>query len=95
MITTKQRATLRGHANKLEVILHIGKSGVTPTVIVQAKDALVAREMIKGKVQDNAMLSAQEVANELAESTGAEIVQVIGSKFVLYKKNPKNPVYEI
>lgn len=95
MITTKQRATLRGHANKLEPILHIGKGGVTPTVIVQAKDALAAREMFKGKVQDNAMLSAYEVANEIAEAVEADIVQVIGSKFVLYKKNRKNPIYEI
>jgi RNA-binding protein len=95
MITTKQRATLRGYANKLDVILHIGKSGVTEAVIAQAKDALVAREMIKGKVQDNALLTAREVAAEIAEATGADIVQVIGSKFVLYKQNPKNPIYEI
>lgn len=95
MITTKQRATLRGHANKLEVVLYIGKSGVTSTVLKQANDALLAREMIKCKVQDNAMLTARDVAVNLAEAAEAEIVQVIGSKFVLYKKHPKQPIYEI
>ncbi len=95
MITTKQRATLRGHANKLEVVLQIGKSGVTSTILKQANDALLARELIKCKVQDNAMLTARDVATELAEAAEAEIVQVIGSKFVLYKKHPKQPIYEL
>lgn len=95
MITTKQRATLRGYANKLEVVLYIGKSGVTSTILKQANDALLAREMIKCKVQDNAMLTAREVAVNLAEAAEAEIVQVIGSRFVLYKKHPKQPIYEI
>lgn len=95
MITTKQRATLRGYANKLEVVLYIGKSGVTSTVLKQANDALLAREMIKCKVQDNAMLTAREVANELAEAAEAEIVQVIGSRFVLYKKHPKEAIYDL
>lgn len=95
MITTKQRATLRGYANKLEVVLYIGKSGVTSTVLKQANDALLAREMIKCKVQDNAMLTAREVATQLAEAADAEIVQVIGSRFVLYKKHPKEPIYDL
>ena len=93
MITTKQRATLRGHANKLEVVLQIGKSGVTSTILKQANDALLARELIKCKVQDNSMLTAKDVAANLAEASESEIVQVIGSKFVLYKKHPKQPIY--
>lgn len=95
MITSKQRATLRGFANKLEVVVHIGKSGVTPTVVKQVVDALDAREMIKCKVQDNAMLTAKTVATELAEAVNADIVQVIGSKLVLYKRLPKEQIYEI
>lgn len=95
MITSKQRATLRSSANKLEVVVHIGKSGVTPTVLKQVNDALAAREMIKCKVQDNAMLTAKTVATDLAEASEAEIVQVIGSKFVLYKKLPKDQIYKL
>ncbi|MFZ2537822.1 MAG: YhbY family RNA-binding protein [Oscillospiraceae bacterium] len=95
MITTKQRATLRGHANKLEAILQIGKQGVTPTVLKQLNDALTARELVKCKVLDNSMLDARGVAQELADAAECDIVQVIGAKFVLYKQNKKNPVYEI
>lgn len=95
MITTKQRALLRSHANKLEVILQIGKGGVTSTILKQANDAMQAREMIKCKVLDNSMLTAKEVAQNLAEGAEAEIIQVIGSKFVLYKQNKKEPIYDI
>lgn len=95
MITSKQRAILRGHANKLEVVVHIGKSGVTSTVLKQVNDALVAREMIKCKVQDNALLSAKSVAVELAEAAEAEIIQTIGSKIVLYKRLEKEQIYSI
>ncbi|MEG1027732.1 MAG: YhbY family RNA-binding protein, partial [Oscillospiraceae bacterium] len=93
--TTKQRAKLRGYANSLEVILQIGKSGVTSTVLKQVNDALAARELVKGKVLDNSLLSAREVAVKLAEDADAEIVQVIGSKFVLYKQKKKDAIYEI
>lgn len=95
MITSKQRAKLRGYANKLEVVLQIGKQGITHTIVKQANDALIARELIKCKVQDNAMTDTREVATKLAEETQAEAVQVIGSKFVLYKKKDKEPIYEI
>lgn len=95
MITTKQRAQLRAFANKLEVILQIGKGGVTSTVLKQVNDALLAREMLKGKVLENSMLTAREVAQQLAEEAECEIVQVIGSKFVLYKENKKDPIYKI
>ncbi|MEG2428865.1 MAG: YhbY family RNA-binding protein [Oscillospiraceae bacterium] len=95
MITTKQRATLRGFANKLEVILQIGKGGITSTVLKQANDALVAREMIKCKVLDNSGIDVREAAQKLAEAAQADIVQTIGSRFVIYKKNEKTPIYEI
>lgn len=94
-ITSKQRAFLRSQANKLEVVVHVGKSGVTSTVLKQVNDALAAREMIKCKVQDNAMLTAKTVAAELSEGAEAEIIQVIGSKFVLYKRLPKDNIYTL
>ncbi len=91
MLTSKQRAQLRALANSEETIVHIGKSGVTENVVKQAADALKARELIKCKVQENSMLTAREACDELAEKTGAEVVQVIGSRFVIYTRNDKEP----
>ena len=62
---------------------------------MQVSDAFKARELIKMKVQDNAMVSAAEAAHELAEKTSSEVVQVIGNKFVLYKRNNKEPKIEL
>lgn len=95
MITTKQRAALRKYANGIEVILIIGKSGVTPTVLKQLNDAFPSRELVKGKVLENSLYTAKDAAQELAEAAECDIVQVIGSKFVLYKRNQKEPIYEI
>ena len=91
MITSKQRAFLRSMANTMETILIVGKGGITAEVVKQADDALTAREIFKGKVLETAEDNAREVAVKLAEQTQAEIVQVIGTKFVLYRKNNKNP----
>ena len=90
MLTTKQRAQLRGLANKEDTIVHIGKSGVTENVISQARDALKARELIKCRVLENSLLTAREACDELAALTGAEPVQTIGTRFVLYRENPQN-----
>lgn len=86
-LTSKQRAQLRGLANGIDTIIHIGKDGVGENLIVQANDALEARELIKGKVLENSMLSTREGAEELAKATRAEVVQVIGTKFVLYRQS--------
>ena len=91
MLTSKDRAALRKIANSLETILQVGKGGIGEQVIKQANDALEAREIIKGKVLENAPAFAREVAKELAAATNSEVVQVIGTKFVLYRKNKKNP----
>lgn len=91
MLTSKDRAALRKIANSLETILQVGKGGIGEQLIKQANDALTAREIIKGKVLENAPAFAREVADELAAATNSEVVQVIGTKFVLYRKNPKNP----
>lgn len=92
MITSKQRAYLRGLANPIETILMVGKGEITDNIITQAADALKARELIKGKVLENSAYSSREAADIIAENCKAEVVQVIGSKFVLYKKNEDKPV---
>jgi RNA-binding protein len=91
MITTKQRAYLRGLANSIDTILQIGKGGISDTLLKQVDDALFARELVKMRVLENAPIFAREAAVELAEKMNADVVQVIGTKFVLYRKNPKNP----
>lgn len=85
-LTSKQRAQLRGLANGMDTILHIGKDGVGPNLVKQADDALEARELIKGRVLENAMLTPREGAEELARATRSEVVQVIGTRFVLYRE---------
>lgn len=92
MLTSKQRTTLRGIASTYETIFQIGKGGISETLIQQVKDALRKRELIKLHVLDNCPMDAREAAAELAEATGAEVVQVIGSRFVLFLRNPKEPV---
>ena len=91
MITSKQRAQLRGMAAALNTELQIGKSGITENVVRQAEEALAARELIKGRVLDNSLLSAREACDALCEACGADGVQDIGSKFVLFKQNEKDP----
>ena len=84
-LTSKQRAQLRGMASALDTILHVGKDGIGDNLVRQANDALEARELIKGRVLENSMYTAREAAEELAVATRSEVVQVIGSKFVLYR----------
>ena len=86
MLKGKQRAYLRSLAQKEEVILHIGKAGVTEPVIAQAKEALAKRELIKGRVLENSLLTAAEAQAALCEACEADGVQVIGNVFVLYKR---------
>lgn len=90
-LTSKQRAQLRGLANDIDTIVHIGKDGVGDNLIKQADDALEARELIKGRVLENSPLSPREGAEELARAVRAEVVQVIGSKFVLYRETHSRP----
>ncbi len=91
MLTSKQRAYLRSLANPLDTILMVGKSGLSPELVKQADDALTARELIKGRALETAPLSPRDAAEELARETGAEVVQVIGTRFVLYRRHPKEP----
>lgn len=95
MLNSKQRALLRGIAINYETIFQIGKGGISETLISQVDDALRKRELIKLRVLDNSMYTAREAAEEIASKTGADVVQVIGSRFVIFKRNPKEPVIEI
>ena len=88
-LTSKQRAQLRGLANGIDTILIVGKDGIGGNLVKQADSALEARELIKGKVLENALMSAREAAEELAPLTRSEVVQVIGTKFVLYRQSHK------
>ncbi len=87
-MNSKQRAKLKGIASTEDTILHIGKNDIGEELIKQAADALKARELIKFKVLETSGLSAAEAANKIAEATKSEVVQVIGRKGVLYKRNP-------
>ena len=93
-LRSKQRAALCGVAMKLDPILHIGKGGVIDTVIKQADDVLTARELIKVKVLENCENDSREVANILSDTLQCEVIQVIGSKFVLYRRNPEKGQYD-
>lgn len=91
MLTSKQRAYLRSLANPIDTIVIVGKDGVTDKVVIQVADALKARELIKGKVLESALLTAREVSDELCNRCKCEAVQCIGSKFVLYKRDNNEP----
>ena len=95
MITSKQRAQLRGLAMNEDTIIQIGKGGITESVIESVNAALKARELIKGKVLENSMLTAREACDALCEACKAEPVQVIGTKFVLFKRNPNDIKIEL
>ena len=95
MLTSKQRAFLRSKANSEEPILHLGKGGLSEPLLRQAEDALAARELIKGKVLETAPFSSREAAEQVAQAVCAEVVQVIGRTFVLYRRNQKEPKIQL
>ena len=87
-LTSKQRAQLRAIANSIDTIVQIGKDGITENLVRQADSALQAREIIKCRVLDNSLLSAREACEELGRLTDSQPVQVIGTRFVLYRQQP-------
>lgn len=89
MLTSKERAELRAQANALDTTLMVGKEGVTEAVIAEAETQLDARELVKGKVLEAAMMSPREVSDEICQATGADGVAVIGTKFVIYRVSEK------
>lgn len=85
MLTSKERAELRSQATTIDTTLMVGKGGVTDAVIAEAENQLNARELVKGKVLEGAMMTPREVCDEICQYTGAEGVGVIGTKFVIYR----------
>ena len=96
MLTSKQRAYLRSLAVNEDTILMMGKSGMSPELAKQADDALEKRELIKGRVlPESSPMTSREAAEELAQATSSEVVQVIGSKFVLFRQKAKESKYQL
>ena len=95
LLNSKQRAFLRSKANSEEPVLHLGKGGLSEPLLRQAEDALAARELIKGKGLETAPFSSREAAEQVAQAVCAEVVQVIGRTFVLYRRNQKEPKIQL
>lgn len=91
MLTSKERAYLRGLANELRTIFQIGKGDISPNLIAQVSGALDTRELIKLRVLEASGLSAKEAAAEISDATDSEVVQVIGTRFVLYRESHELP----
>ena len=89
MLTSKERSELRAQANAIDTTLIVGKDGVTENVIAEAERLLTARELVKGKVLETALMSAREVSDEICEATGADGVSCVGNKFVIYRFSEK------
>ena len=95
MLTSKQRAYLRSLAVHLDTIFQIGKGGINENMTEQISNALEARELIKLRVLDNSGYTAREAAEEIAEIVSAEVVQTVGTRFVLYRESKKNKKIEL
>ncbi|MBQ1413123.1 MAG: ribosome assembly RNA-binding protein YhbY [Clostridia bacterium] len=95
MLNSKQRAFLRSLAADVDTIVMVGKGGLTDNIVKQTEDALTARELVKGKALETSPHDARGCADRLAAATGADVVQVIGRKFVLFRVNKEKPVIEL
>ena len=90
MLNSRQRAQLKGMANSMDTIFQVGKGGINDQLIKQVADALEARELIKLRVLETSPVSSREAADEIASKVSADVVQVIGYRFVLYKESKEN-----
>ena len=90
MLNSRQRAQLRAMANDMETILQIGKTGISDNTIKQVKDALEARELIKLRILETCPTNVRETADAVAQAVECDVVQVIGSRFILYKESKNN-----
>ncbi len=95
MLNSRQRAQLRGMANDFETILQVGKMGISENTEKQVDDALEARELIKMSVLETCPLTSREAADELAQKVKADVVQVIGRKFILYRESKNNKTIKL
>ena len=90
MITGKQRSYLKSLAHNIDPSVYVGKGGLTDNVVKEIEICLEARELIKVKLQDGCFIDAKDAANHISTLIGAEYVQAIGRKFVIYKKSSQN-----
>lgn len=90
MLNSRQRAQLRGMANGYETIFQIGKGGISEQLIKQVDEALIARELIKLRILETAPITVRQAAEEIANATKSDVVQVIGSRFILYRESIDN-----
>ncbi|NYF24954.1 ribosome assembly RNA-binding protein YhbY [Sporosarcina sp. JAI121] len=95
MLTNKQKSFLRSESNHLQPLVHIGKSGLTESVIKQIEEALEAKELIKVTILQNCDQDKNEIAAKLEEQAGIEVVQVIGKIIVLYKESVEKKRIEL
>lgn len=95
MLNSRQRAQLRGIANTYETIFQVGKSGIGDQLIKQVDEALEARELIKLRVLETSPLTAREAADKIADGVGADVVQVIGYRFILYRESKNNKTIKL
>ena len=95
MLNSRQRAQLRGMANSYETIFQIGKGGINDNTVKQVNDALEARELIKLRILETCPTTVRETADALANSTDSDVVQVIGTRFILYKESKNNKTIKL
>lgn len=95
MLNSRQRAQLRAMANDMETILQVGKSGINENTIKQVSDALEARELIKLRVLETCPTSSRETADIISQEVGCDVVQVIGTRFILYKESKNNKTIKL
>lgn len=95
MLNSRQRAQLRGMANSYEAIFQVGKGGINDQLIKQVDEALEARELIKMRVLETCPQTSREAADSIANSVGADVVQVIGYRFILYRESKNNKTIKL
>ncbi len=95
MLNSKQRSYLRGLGNSIESIILIGKEGISEGIINQVNETLEAREILKISILKNSLLDARGACEEICEATGADPVQVIGNKFIIYRKSKEKPSIQL
>lgn len=94
-LTKKQTKQLRALANSLKPLFYVGKNDLTEAAIKQADETIEKHELIKCAVQDGSELTAKEAAEQLAERLGADVVQTIGNRFVIYRRSKRDDVEHI
>ena len=94
-LTKKQVKQLRAMANQLNPLIQIGKNEVNEATVKQADETIEKRELIKCSVLDGCGIDAKEASALLAEALGAEVVQVIGNRFVIYRRSHRDDIEKI